>query len=217
MSQIKAVIFDFGGVFTNSPVEQFEVYEREHNLPHRFLGSVIKQNHHHNAWAKFERAEIDQAEFNTSFAQETKAAGHEVSGDTLLSLLKLELKQNMVAAHQRVIESGFKTGCITNNLPNMDSAAMVKEAGTGDAEIVQGIFDAFDVVVESSKAGVRKPEPEIYQMTCDALGVSPDECVFLDDLGINLKPAKALGMTTIRVPFGNVQAAVDELDALLGL
>ena len=57
----------------------------------------------------------------------------------------------------------------------------------------------FDVVLESSKIGVRKPEPRIYELACEALEVEPADCVFLDDLGINLKPARAMGMTTIKV------------------
>ena len=85
MQAIQAVIFDFGGVFTSSPVEEFAKFEQAHNLPEKFLGGVIKTNHDHNAWAKFERAEMTQGEFDTAFAAETAAAGHEVSGDTLLS------------------------------------------------------------------------------------------------------------------------------------
>lgn len=213
MKQYKAVIFDFGGVFTSSPVEQFELYEEANKLPRRFLGGVIKKNHHANAWAKFERAEISQAQFNVAFQAETRAAGHEVSGDILLSLLKLDLKPAMIQAHKTIIARGFKTGCITNNLPNMDSSAMVK--ASEDGAVVAEIFARFDSVIESSKAGVRKPEPKIYEMMCESLHVAPQDCIFLDDLGINLKPARELGMETIKVPFGDVQPAIDELMELL--
>ena len=213
--QYKAIIFDFGGVFTTSPVEQFAKYEMANNLPKRFLGNVIKQNHHANAWAQFERAEISQAQFNADFAQETRAAGHEVSGDTLLSLLRLKMKPEMVAAHQQLIDAGFKTGCITTNLPDMDSTAMIGDPA--EAELAAQVMARFDYVIESSKAGVRKPEPKIYQMMCEALDVEANQCLFLDDLGINLKPAQALGMTTIKVPFGDVSPAVEELKTLLKL
>ena len=208
-AKFKAVVFDFGGVFTTSPVEQFAVYEREHGLPSRFLGEVIKTNHHHNAWAQYERAEIDRAAFDIAFADETEAAGHRVTGNTLLSLLSLEMKPAMVAAHEGIIDRGYKTGCITNNLPDMDSAAMIGDSAEG--EQAAAVLARFDKVIESSKAGVRKPEPEIYLMMCRALDVEPSECIFLDDLGINLKPAKELGMATIKVPFGDVQPAIDEL------
>ncbi len=215
MHTLKAVIFDFGGVFTSSPVEEFAKFEQAHNLPQRFLGGVIKTNHHYNAWAKFERAEIDQHEFDTAFALETQAAGHRVSGATLLSLLRLTLKPVMIEAFAKVRQAGFKTGCITNNLPNLDSQSML--ANGEDARAAAEILQQFDYVIESSKVGVRKPEPQIYTMMCEALAVEPAQCVFLDDLGINLKPAQVLGMHTIKVPFGDVTPAVAELYARLGL
>lgn len=215
MSAIEAVIFDFGGVFTSSPVESFAEYEQQHGLPARFLGEVIKHNHHANAWAQFERSEIDKAEFNKLFAAETKSAGFEVSGDTLLSLLKLSLKPAMADALVRVKAAGFKTGCITNNLPDLSSSEMLKESA--DASTAAKIMQHFDHVIESSKAGVRKPEPGIYLMMCEALSVKPKQCIFLDDLGINLKPAHALGMKTIKVPFGDVSPAIEELFSMLDL
>lgn len=212
---IEAVIFDFGGVFTTSPVENFARFERAHDLPEKFIGSVIKNNHHTNAWAQFERAEISLDDFDTAFADETKAAGFEIAGRTLVSLLALNLYPEMAEALQRVKQAGLKTGCITNNLPQFDSAAMIEAAEKkSQAEI---ILANFDHVIESSKAGVRKPEPRIYEMMCEALNAAPQHCVFLDDLGINLKPARAMGMTTIKVPLGDVTPAIDELSATLGL
>ena len=212
---VKAVIFDFGGVFTSSPVENFARFEREHGLPEKFIGGVIKNNHHANAWARFERAEITLDDFDTAFAEETKTAGFEIPGRMLISLLALNLYPEMAEALQRVKAAGLKTGCITNNLPKFDSAAMVAE--TGKADEVKAILANFDHVIESSKAGVRKPEPRIYEMMCEALAVTPEACVFIDDLGINLKPARAMGMTTIKAPLGDVTPAIDELGAVLGL
>ncbi len=212
---MKAVIFDFGGVFTTSPVENFAVFERQHGLPARFIGGVIKNNHHANAWAQFERADISIEEFDGLFAKETKEAGFEISGKTLVSLLALTLRPEMVAALRRVKTAGYKTGCITNNLPQFDSTAILAE--TGKAAEAQEILSLFDHVIESSKAGVRKPERRIYEMMCEALDVAPGFCVFLDDLGINLKPARAMGMTTIKAPLGDVTPAIAELDALLDL
>lgn len=212
---IAAVIFDFGGVFTTSPVENFAKFERAHGLPEKFIGGVIKNNHHANAWARFERAEISIDEFDRLFAEETRAAGFEIPGTTLVSLLALTLRPEMAAALRRVKTSGFKTGCITNNLPAFDSAAMV--ADEEKAAQAKKILSLFDHVIESSKAGVRKPEPRIYEMMCEALNVAPAQCVFLDDLGINLKPARAMGMTTIKVPLGDVAPAIAELHALLAI
>ena len=210
---IKAVIFDFGGVFTTSPVENFGVFERKNNLPEKFIGGVIKNNHHTNAWAQFERAEISFDEFDKAFAEETRAAGHEIRGSTLVSLLALKLRPEMVDALRRTRDKGMLTGCITNNLPKFDSTAMVADADK--ASKAKKILGLFDHVIESSKSGVRKPEPRIYEMMCEALNVEAEQCVFLDDLGINLKPAKAMGMKTIKVPLGDVTPAIAELDALL--
>jgi putative hydrolase of the HAD superfamily len=210
----EAVIFDFGGVFTTSPVQNFAVFERENNLPERFIGEVIKANHHANAWARFERAETTLDEFDEAFAAESRAAGFEISGRRLVSLLSLTFNHDMIAALAHVKQAGYKTGCITNNLPKIDSKAMLAAAENRD--IVNRIHADFDHVIESSKAGVRKPEPRIYEMMCAALSVAPPACIFLDDLGINLKPARDMGMTTIKVPFGDAAPAIAELYALLG-
>jgi putative hydrolase of the HAD superfamily len=210
----EAVIFDFGGVFTTSPVQNFAVFERENNLPERFIGEVIKANHHANAWARFERAETTLDEFDEAFAAESRAAGFEISGRRLVSLLSLTFNHDMIAALAHVKQAGYKTGCITNNLPKIDSKAMLAAAENRD--IVNRIHAGFDHVIESSKAGVRKPEPRIYEMMCAALSVAPSACIFLDDLGINLKPARDMGMTTIKVPFGDAAPAIAELYALLG-
>lgn len=212
---IRAVIFDFGGVFTTSPIENFVVFEREHGLPERFIGGVIRDNHHANAWARYERAEIDLDSFDALFAAETKAAGYEIRGRTLIGLLSLSFRPEMVAALEEVKSAGLKTGCITNNLPQIDATAMLaSEEKRTEAACV---FAMFDHIIESSKAGVRKPEPRIYEMMCEALGVAAPECVFLDDLGLNLKPARDMGMLTIKVPLGDVGPAIAVLRAHLVL
>ena len=213
MSIYKAVIFDFGGVFTTSPLERFAEYELANKLPKKFLGEVTKSNHHNNSWAKYERSEITQEQFNLEFAAETRAAGHEVMGDSLISLLVLKMKPEMIDAHKHIKARGFKTGCITNNLPNMDSTEMLGSSEQG--AMAREAMKAFDVVIESSKVGIRKPEPQIYQLMCEKLDVQLSDCIFLDDLGINLKPARKLGMTTIKVPLGDVTPAIDELLELL--
>ena len=211
----EAVIFDFGGVFTTSPVVNFAHYEHAHGLPERFISGVIKSRLHDGAFARFERAEISREEFDQAFAEETRTAGHEVRGETLQSLLTLDLYPEMIDALETVKSAGFKTGCITNNMPAHDgAAAMVSES---DETEITRIFSLFDHVIESSKAGVRKPEPEIYEMMCAALAVAPRRCIFIDDLGVNLKTAKALGMTTVKAPFGDVAPAIRELYALLSI
>lgn len=215
MTPFGAVIFDFGGVFTTSPVENFAAFEAARGLPTRFIGGVIKRNHDSNAWARYERAEIGLADFDRLFAEETRDAGYEIAGADLVALLSLKLQPSMIEALARIKSAGFKTGCITNNLPGLNATAML--ASGEDHERAAEIFSAFDHVIESSRAGVRKPEPRIYAMMCEALKVAPQACVFLDDLGINLKPAQAMGMRTIKVPFGDPASAIEELMALLGI
>ena len=211
----QAVIFDFGGVFTTSPVQNFAAYEKANGLPERFIGSVIKTRINDGAFARYERAEISREEFNRTFADETRAAGFEVDGETLLSMLSLDLYPEMIDALQRIKAAQFKTGCITNNMASHNSQAMMADAAALAA--VDEVFALFDHVIESSKAGVRKPEPRIYEMMCEQLGVAPRDCVFIDDLGVNLKPARAMGMTTVKAPFGNVTPAIRELYALLDI
>jgi len=212
---LEAVIFDFGGVFTTSPLRNFALFEREHGLPEKFIGGVIKANHHENAWARFERSEIDLDVFDQLFAAETRAAGFEISGRTLVSLLSLQFHEEMIGALKKVKAAGFGTGCITNNLPGADTGAML--AAEVDRRRVADILASFDHVIESSKAGARKPEPRIYRMMCAALDVAPEACVFIDDLGINLKPAREMGMLTIKAPLDDIRPAIDELARATGL
>ena len=213
--QPSAVIFDFGGVFTTSPVSSFAVHERANGLPHRFIGAVIKARGDDGAFARFERAEIDLDAFDAAFAAETRAAGHEVTGRTLVSLLALDIRPDMVAALDVIKSAGYKTGCITNNMPHVTARDWMR---TEDERVaIAAIMAKFDAVIESSKVGIRKPEPRIYQMMCEVLDVTPEQAIFVDDLGINLKPAKALGMATVKVPFDDYREAFKDLSALTGV
>lgn len=206
---IEAVIWDFGGVFTSSPFEAFARYERDKGLPADFIRRVNSMNHLENAWARFERAELDLDGFDVAFAAETRALGHEVPGKDVIPLLRGSLRPEMVAALRR-IKQRHKTGCITNNVPSLQVSA--PDPNTMYSLDVMSLFDH---VIESSKAGIRKPNPRIYQMMCETLEVSPEACVYLDDLGGNLKPARAMGMTTIKVESG--PQAIAELEKVLGM
>ncbi|MEI6418773.1 MAG: HAD-IA family hydrolase [Sphingomonadales bacterium] len=193
---VKAVIFDFGGVITSSPFEAFAAYEAARGLPQGFIRTVNATNPDDNAWARLERSEIDAAAFDAAFRAEALALGHDVPGGDVLPLLAGQVRAGMVAA-LRACKARFKVGCITNNVSSD------KDIGWGDS--VRDILALFDHVIESSKVGLRKPDPAIYLMMCDALGVAPADCVYLDDLGINCKPAAALGMHAIKVT-GEAQA-----------
>ncbi|HWA92410.1 MAG TPA: HAD-IA family hydrolase [Rhizomicrobium sp.] len=207
---IRAVIFDFGGVFTSSPFEAFERYERERGLPVGLIRKVNSTNHENNAWALFERAEIDIDGFDAAFASEAKAHGHHVPGRDVLPLLAGDFRPDMIEALRR-IKTKFKTGCITNNMPH--NAAGGTEAGR--TMYAREIMALFDEVIESAKLGIRKPDPRIYRLMCEALSVAPEECVYLDDLGGNLKPARAMGMTTIKVE--SASQAIADLEAATGM
>jgi putative hydrolase of the HAD superfamily len=207
---IEAVIWDFGGVFTTSPFEAFNRYESEKGLPKDFIRTINATNHENNAWARFERAELDIAGFDKAFAAEAKARGHHVPGADVLPLLAGDFRPEVIEALRRV-KASLKTGCITNNMPSN----AVGGPASGRTIYSREVMELFDVVIESSKIGIRKPDPRIYHMMCEALSVKPAACVYLDDLGVNLKPARAMGMTTIKVETG--AQAIAELEAATGL
>ena len=207
------VIFDFGGVITSSPFEAFNRLEAERGLPRDFIRRVNALERDGNAWARFERAEIDAAAFDAHFAAEALAQGHELRGEDVLAVLAGDIRPRMVAAIDWLKANGYRVGCITNNVPTGSGAGMARTAEKAAA--VAAILARFDHVIESSKIGIRKPDPAIYRMACDALGVAPEDCVYLDDLGINCKPAAALGMAAIKVT-GEAQALGD-LENALGL
>jgi putative hydrolase of the HAD superfamily len=206
---IKAVIWDFGGVLTTSPFEAFARFERERGLPADIIRRTNANNHWDNAWAKFERAEVDVETFDSLFAAESLALGAEVRGKDVLPLLVGDPRPEMVEALRR-IKRHFKTGCITNNLP----ANAIGSAG-GRSIYVAEVMALFDHVIESARIGLRKPDPRIYAMMIEALGVDPNACVYLDDLGVNLKPARDMGMTTIKVI--DARQAIADLEAATAL
>ena len=207
-SQFTAVLWDFGGVILSSPFEAFNRYEREQGMPLDFIRTVNATNPHDNAWAKLERSEVNGREFDEIFAAESNALGHRIPGADVLALLSGDVRPEMVDLLDRVKDAGYLTACLTNNVlgdhPDNERAAQIG-----------AIMMRFDAVVESSKVGVRKPEPRFYEIACELLGVQPNQCVFLDDLGINLKPAAAMGMTTIKVL--NAEQAIRDLTTLLAL
>ena len=211
--RFEAVIFDFGGVITASPFEAFNRLEAERGLPQDFVRRVNATNPDSNAWALFERAEIDAATFGEKFAAEAAALGHELGGSAVLSVLSGSIRPAMVAALDTLAGAGYRLGCITNNVPSGHGAGMARSDDKADA--YEQVFARFEHVIESSKAGVRKPDPRIYLMMCEQLGLEPATCIYLDDLGINCKPAAQLGMHAIKVTSG--PQALTDLSAAVGL
>jgi putative hydrolase of the HAD superfamily len=209
---IEAVLWDFGGVFTTSPFEAFNRYEVAKGIPKDLIRTVNATNPLENAWALFEQAKIDRDGFDMKFLEESTSLGHPVRGAEVLPLLSGDVRPRMVEA-LKICKLHFKVGCITNNMAQGHGPSMA----TSDAAASRsaGIMALFDVIVESSKSGVRKPDPRIYRMACDQIGVEPAQCVYLDDLGINCKPAAALGMKAIKVV--SETQALDDLAAATGL
>lgn len=208
-----AVIFDFGGVITASPFEAFNRLEAERGLPQDFIRKVNATNPDSNAWALFERAAIDAAKFDELFAAEAQALGHSLDGASVLAVLSGSIRPAMVTALDQLKGAGYRLACITNNVPTGHGAGMARSGDSRDA--YEQVFARFEHVIESSKAGVRKPDPRIYQMMCEKLGLEPAHCVYLDDLGINCKPAAQLGMAAIKVSSG--EQALSDLSALVGM
>lgn len=206
---IEAVIWDFGGVLTTSPFEAFSRFETERGLPTDIIRRTNAANHLENAWARFERAEVDLDAFDALFAAESLAFGAEVRGRDVIPLLSGDLRPEMVEALRR-IKTKFKTGCITNNLPANAIGSM-----SGRSLYVADVMKLFDHIIESAKIGLRKPDRRIYQKMVEALSVDPARCIYLDDLGVNLKPAREMGMTTIKVT--SADQAIAELEAATGM
>jgi putative hydrolase of the HAD superfamily len=208
---LAAVFWDFGGVILSSPFEAFARYERRENLPEGTIRTINATNPDTNAWAHFERSDVTFEHFCELFEAEAAAIGHRVDGRQIMSLLHGEIRPAMVEALRRCKEAGFKVACLTNNVRSSESPGAEGETRPEVTEVMA----MFDHVTESRHAGVRKPEVRFYEMACEAVGVRPTQVVFLDDLGINLKPAAAMGMRTIKV--GDPHLALRELEVHLGL
>ena len=206
---IKAVFWDFGGVVTSSPFESFNRFEASNQLPKNFLRTVNSTNPDNNAWAKLEKTEVNIEEFSDLFLEESKALGHPVAGKEVIALLKGEVRQEMVKA-LNAIKGKMIQACLTNNIQAMDKEFEGNVSASGKHN---EIMELFDFVIESSKENVRKPDPRFYLLACERAKIEPSEAIFLDDLGINLKPAKELGMTTIKVIDPGI--ALKELESYL--
>jgi putative hydrolase of the HAD superfamily len=206
---VTAVFWDFGGVLTSSPFESFAAYERQRGLPAGFIRKLNATNPDTNAWAGFERGHLELDAFVLQFEAEALAAGGTIDARALLGGLGGELRPAMVEAVRRCHQR-LKTGLLTNNF-------ILTNEGGGDGRADSAyapVLEHFDVVIESSRSGMRKPDSDFYRTACECLDVDPSEAVFLDDLGVNLKPARAMGMHTIKVT--HPDAALAELEGVVG-
>ncbi|HJM28967.1 MAG: HAD-IA family hydrolase [Acidimicrobiales bacterium] len=206
----KAVLFDFGGVITTSPFEAFAAYEKEISLPDGIIREINSSNPNSNAWAKFERNQVQRGEFEKLFEAEAAALGYKIDADRVLKCLETTIRPKMVQLVKE-LSNEYVVAILTNNLK--ENIGERDQQETESTAHISSVADYVHSIIESSKLGVRKPEPLFYEIACETLGMDPEECVFLDDLGINLKPAKEMGMTTIKVI--NEQQAIDDLRIVL--
>lgn len=197
----------------SSPFEAFNRFETAQGLPLDTIRTINATSPDDNAWARFERSDISAAEFDQAFADDADAMGFVIRGYDVLSLLQGDIRPEMVHALDLVKAAGFKTACLTNNMVGGDGLTRHRESSREAA--IDLIMSRFDAVVESSKVGCRKPETRFYEIACELLDVTPIDCVFLDDLGVNLKPAAAMGMQTIKV-LGSGKA-ISDLETILGI
>jgi putative hydrolase of the HAD superfamily len=205
MTGIAAVVFDLGGVVMDSPLHALARFERDCGIEPNAINRAIVAAGDHGAWARLERGELSLEEFCAPFEADCRACGLEVDGVRMLAYIAgaTVLRPRMLAAIRRLREHGLRTAALTNNWRS--------DRPRGPNPLA----DLFDVIIESAIVGLRKPDPRIYQLVCEQLGVEPARTVFLDDIGRNLKTARALGMTTIKVD--DPDDALRELGALLGL
>ncbi|UCE87025.1 MAG: HAD family phosphatase [Deltaproteobacteria bacterium] len=189
-----------------SPLEAIARYERARGIPANFVNRVVVATAPAGAWSRLERGELTLERFYPAFERDCADAGHAIDARELMAQMGASAapRPRMLAAIRQIRAQGFKTGALTNNWP--------REAGS---ESDAGFREHFDAFVESSAVGMRKPDPRIYEHACAELGVPPAQAVFLDDIGRNLKPARQLGMATIKVH--DPDRALAELAALLGV
>ena len=210
--RFSSVFWDFGGVITSSPFEAFSNFELNNNLPKDFIRKVNSTNHKSNAWAQLEQSKINLEEFDVLFKKESKSLGYEVSGGQILNLLQGEIRPKMVNALEKLKKENFTLACLTNNFNSGDK----NQSALDDInEERTKIMNNFDYIIESKELGIRKPDVEFYLKALEISGADPKKTIFLDDLGINLKPAKELGMTTIKVL--DSDQALKELSDLVGI
>ena len=190
----RAVVFDLGGVVLGSPIHAIHRYERHIGLDKNAINRVVASTAPHGAWSKLERGELSMEEFYPAFEADCRDAGHEISARVMFEWMAAESQPRsvMLTAIGAIRARGLRVGALTNNWAH-------DEGNAGPNDGTRALSDLFDVFIESSVEGMRKPDPRIYQLACGRLGVEPREAVFLDDIGANLKPARELGLTTIKV------------------
>ena len=206
MASHRAVIFDLGGVVLGSPLHAIAAFERDHEIPAGFVNRVVVDTGAEGAWGRLERGLYDLEAFIPAFEEDCLAAGQRLSAGAMMERMgeASQPRPIMLEAIRRIRAAGLLAAALTNNW-----------ASEGRDDGTRALRDFFDAFFESSVLGLQKPDPRIYEHACQELGIAPREAVFLDDIGRNLKSARALGMTTLKVD--DAEAAVEDLEGILGL
>lgn len=206
---MKAVIFDLGGVVLESPLHFITEYEKKKGLPENFVARVVGgyAARPDGPWQKLERGELHLNEFCVEFDREIEALGERMSTAEMMAEMaeKTFIRPIMLEAIRRIRQAGTQVAALTNNWKSDDA----------QYERMDELRSEFHVFVESCIVGMRKPDPRIYELTLSKLGIDGSDAVFLDDIGKNLKAAKALGLATIKV--ADPEQALRELSELLSL
>jgi|TARA_B100001094_G_C18174698_1_gene797225 putative hydrolase of the HAD superfamily len=211
-NRFSSIFWDFGGVLTSSPFEAFNIYEKSSGLPKDFIRKVNSTNSEKNAWALLEQSKISLEEFDSLFAKESNELGHKVNGADVLELLQGEIRPEMISVLKLLKEKGFQQACLTNNFDSGDKDISPLDDANEDRAKIMNIFD---FIIESKDVGVRKPDFDFYKISLEKTKANPKNIIFLDDLGINLKTAKSMGMTTIKVL--TPSQAINDLEKTLGI
>lgn len=208
--RIEAVIFDFGGVFIESPYPMLESVGAQMGLQPGQLsdiifGSLFEDGDH--PYHRLERGEISLLQARDEILERGRALYHlEVDIFEVFSQMRGDVRQPLVDRVRDLKREGYPTAMITNN---------IREYSDTWRSLVP-VEELFDLVLDSSREGVRKPNPAIFRLALDRLGGPlPEQTVFLDDCEGNVKAAGSLGMRTIYVR-GDIMETIAQLDALLG-
>ncbi len=201
---MRAVLFDLGGVVLGSPLDAIARHEREHDLPAGIVNQVVVRTGASGAWSRLERGELPMEAFYGAFESDCAAAGVRIDARAMMSAMHraTQPRPEMIEAIRRLRANGIRAGAVTNNWP-------------GEQDGTRALRSLFDVFVESCVEGIRKPDPRIYALACERIGTEPSETVFLDDIGLNLKSARAFGLHTIKVE--SPVPALRALEALVGI
>lgn len=206
MSEHRAVIFDLGGVVLGSPLHAIAEFETHHDIPAGFVNRVVAETGPEGAWGRLERGLLDLERFVAAFEADCARAGRRIDARAMMERMAAasQPRPRMLDAVRRIRDAGLLAAALTNNW-----ASEERDDGT------RALRHHFDAFFESSVLGLQKPDPRIYHHACRELGIEPVEAVFLDDIGRNLKSARALGMTTLKVD--DPDQALDELERVLGI